>query len=435
MLFKSIAVFLSFIILSTHRPALMPDSVRGPALANSAAQATQGEARGKAFDLIEEVIIESRSLRLPENRVFIQTAAADLLWPRDEKEARALFAEAFANLDELTDGVGQDGTESIGLAQTASELRGELLLKVARHDAAWARRVRGAFELPSAHAGDENETEESSSTRPMTSLRQPALRSVDNPGEDFASPTEDPADTAMQATPEVRDEFYADVAIKAERAGDLQRAHRMASRITDQFQRQETMAAINRQYLLGAAREGKSEQALGRLQLLRTPEERASVLCELAAALAGRSEKARGLELMIQARNLVANRPRSYAQVRARMKVASAFEAFDPDQSFEMIGTLINQLDELAAATLVADGFVTEEQFTRDDELILKQAIQSLEDDTDDDTRDEGLAMLARSQFERLKAAADKFQHAELRTLAHLRLAEIVLTERTPGQQ
>ncbi len=434
MLLKIIAVFLSFIILPTHGPAPPPDSGGGPALADSAAQATQGEARKKAFDLIGEVIAESRALRLPENRAFIQTAAADLLWPHDEKEARALFTEAFANLDELTDGVGQDGTESIGRAQTASELRGELLLRVARHDAAWARRLRGAFELPSAQAGDEHGTDDSSDAQPMTSPRQPAPRGADNPGEEFASPAENPADPVMQAPSEARDEFYADVAIKAERAGDLQRAHRMASRITDQFQRQETIATINRRYLLAAAREGKSEQALGRLQLLRTPEERVSVLCELAAALAGRSEKGRGLELMIQARNLVAHRPRTYAQVKARMKVASAFEAFDPDQSFEMIGTLINQLDELAAATLVADGFVTEEQFTRDNELILKQAMQSLEDDADDDTRDDGLAALARNQFERLKAAADKFQHPELRTLAHLRLAEIVLTERTPGR-
>ena len=74
---------------------------------------------------------------------------------------------------------------------------------------------------------------------------------------------------------------------------------------------------------------------------------------ELAATLARRNDKERARELMSQARNLLANRPRNYAQIKARLKVACAFAAVDADQSFEMIGAIVNQLDELAAATLV----------------------------------------------------------------------------------
>jgi hypothetical protein len=155
----------------------------------------------------------------------------------------------------------------------------------------------------------------------------------------------------------------------------------------------------------------------------------------LAAALARRNKKERARELMNQARDLLANRPRNYAQIKARLKVACAFATVDADQSFEMIGAIVNQLDELAAATLVIDGFITEEPFARDGELILKQTLQSVESDTDDGAQDDGLAMLARDEFERLKDAADKFQHAELRTLAHLRLAETVLTEGTQSRQ
>lgn len=435
MLLKITAVFLSFVTFLKPGPVLRPNSGLRPAGARNTALAARGEARGKAFDLLEEVITESRTLRLPENRVFIQTAAADLLWPHDEKGARALFAEALANLDQLKDGVAQDGTESIGLAQTASELRDELLLRVARHDSAWARRLKGALGPPPAQAGDEQEADASSGARPITSARQSAPGSVENTDKDPASTTETAASATAQAPPEERDGFYADVAMKAERAGDLQRARRMANRITDQFQRQETMAAINRQYLLDAAREGKSEQTLGSLQMLRTSEERASVLCELAAALLRRNEQERARELMGQARNLLTNRPRNYAQIKARLKVACAFAAVDADQSFEMIGAIVDQLDELATATLAVDGFITEEQFARDDELILQQTLQSLEGDVDDDAQDDGLRLLARNEFERMKDAADKFQRAELRTLAHLRLVETVLSEGTPSQQ
>jgi hypothetical protein len=435
MLFKITAVFLSFAIPLTPGPVSRMKLVREPARVRNTSQVARGEARGKAFDLLEEVVTESRTLRLPENRVFIQAAAADLLWQRDEKGARALFAEALANLDQLTDGVVQDGTESIGLAQTASELRDVLLLRIALHDSAWARRLRGALVPPSAQEQEEQEADADSGAQPITSARQSAQGSIENTDEDPALTTENAAGATAQAPTDGRDGFYADVAMKAERAGDLQRARRMANRITDQFQRRETMAAINRQYLFDAAREGKSEQTLGSLHLLRTPEERASVLCELAATLARRNDKERARELMSQARNLLANRPRNYAQVKARLKVACAFAAVDADQSFEMIGAIVNQLDELATATLTVDGFITEEQFARDGELILRQALQSLDADADDGAQDDGLALLARNEFERMKDAADKFQCAELRTLAHLRLVETVLTEGTPTQQ
>ena len=48
----------------------------------------------KAFVMLDELIEEGRGFRLPENRWWILVSAANLLWERDEKRARALFAEA-----------------------------------------------------------------------------------------------------------------------------------------------------------------------------------------------------------------------------------------------------------------------------------------------------------------------------------------------------
>jgi hypothetical protein len=233
------------------------------------------------------------------------------------------------------------------------------------------------------------------------------------------------------ASPEILDGFYAEAAADAQSAGDFERARQMASHIRDQFQRGETLAAINQQYLLAAARAGKVEQTLSSLALLRTSEERASMLVELALAVAQRNEKERALDLITQARDLLGNQLRSYAQIKARLRVACALSMLDPDQSFEMIGMIINQLDELAMATTVVDGFITEEQFTRNNELILKQILQFLDTLSDESTQDTGLTSLATHEFNRLKNATDKFQHVELRILAHLSLAESVLTQGT----
>jgi hypothetical protein len=429
MLLKTTTIFFAFVLLlkpGTVSPTgLRQESSSG----KNVAQATQSETSKKAFDLIEQVIIEARTLRLPENRAFIQTAAADLLWPHDEKGARALFGEALANINELADDAAQDEPEFINCAQIASELRRELLLKAARHDAALARELARLIRPSLEQPGDQLPADSNSGTQTVSPEQQPARAGIESTNEDSTSDAEDINDAATPAPPEIRDGFYAEVAAKAERAGDLESARRMANHITDQFQRRETLAAINRQYLLNAAREGKLEQTLGSLQLLRTLEERASVLCELAAVLAQRNEKERALELLNQARNLLAHQPRNYAQINARLQVACAFATLDPDQSFEMIGSIVNQLNELAAATRVVDGFTTEEQFTRNDELILKQTLQFFESHAYDGAQNDSLTLLARSEFDRLKDAANKFQHAELRTLARLSLAEIVLTE------
>src|ERR1700746_3045242 len=48
----------------------------------------------KAIALLEQVIEEAQSLRLPENRVRVQIAAGDMLWDRNQGRARALFNDA-----------------------------------------------------------------------------------------------------------------------------------------------------------------------------------------------------------------------------------------------------------------------------------------------------------------------------------------------------
>src|SRR5262245_63050327 len=59
------------------------------------------ELEEKAFALLEEVIVQSSTLRQVDNRITIQASAADLIWKRDEKRARALFKAASASLAEV----------------------------------------------------------------------------------------------------------------------------------------------------------------------------------------------------------------------------------------------------------------------------------------------------------------------------------------------
>src|SRR5258705_9208044 len=50
----------------------------------------------KAVLLLDQVVGEAGGLKLPENRIYIQISAGDVLWDRDESRARDLFGEAGA---------------------------------------------------------------------------------------------------------------------------------------------------------------------------------------------------------------------------------------------------------------------------------------------------------------------------------------------------
>lgn len=92
----------------------------------------------KALALLDGVIADAMTLRLPENRARIQIGAADLLWERDEGRARALFADAGASIVELMRAIDPNDRQYFNLLRLPSQLRQELLLTVARYDATLA---------------------------------------------------------------------------------------------------------------------------------------------------------------------------------------------------------------------------------------------------------------------------------------------------------
>ena len=400
----------------------------------------QNGATAKGLSLIEEITVEARALRLPENRAIVQAAAAELLWAYDEKSARTLFREALSNLGSITNSVAQDDPEFTDLEQIAGELRREVLLKVARHDSLWASELMRAASRSAGQGGDELQRDLSSVAQTTMPARQTMQAAVETRKQGSAASTgnkriEDANATTTGAPPEIRDGFDPEPEVRAQSADEFEHARQLASRITDPSERSEALANINRRYLLGAARAGRVEETINSLALLRTPEERASMLVELAMVMSRGNEKERARGLLNQARTLLGNRPRNLAQINAQLRVARVFATLDPDQAFEMIALVVYQLDELAAATAVVDGFITEEPYTRDDELMLEAVRRFLDAFSDGSEEDNGLASLACVEFDRMKNATDKFQHAELRVLAHLSLAESVLNQPTASLQ
>ena len=101
----------------------------------------KAERQKNAYRLLDQIIDEAQSLRLPENRVRIQTTAADLLWDSNQGRARSLFSMAAESVAEMgrqqqqqqNNANRRPGPQNVD--RRAFQLRQELVLAAARHDA------------------------------------------------------------------------------------------------------------------------------------------------------------------------------------------------------------------------------------------------------------------------------------------------------------
>jgi hypothetical protein len=123
------------------------------------------EREKNAYRLLDQVIDEAQSLRLTENRVRVQINAADMLWDQNQGRARSLFSNAAEGIAELgrtqaaaqnrrqqpmQDGNGGFVVPAGGPQRNmrSGQLRQELVLTVARHDAALAYQLLAVTKPP-----------------------------------------------------------------------------------------------------------------------------------------------------------------------------------------------------------------------------------------------------------------------------------------------
>ena len=123
----------------------------------------KAEREKNAYRLLDQIVDEAQSLRLTENRVRIQITAADMLWDQNQGRARSLFASAAEGIAEvgrtqstnnnrrqvMPDGTTFQVSQGGGPQNMRTyQLRQELVLTAARHDAALAYQLLAATKPP-----------------------------------------------------------------------------------------------------------------------------------------------------------------------------------------------------------------------------------------------------------------------------------------------
>jgi hypothetical protein len=155
-------VFLGFVCF------VMPISGQTSAVNREKELQQKRELQQRVFVLVDEIATTAHGLKLPENRSFVLTSAADLLWRHDEKRARTLFWDALNSINLITrPGADKETTkqssEKEDLYHTIFRLRRDLLLTVARRDPQLAlemlrstrqlapEQVKAGYRLPDDH--------------------------------------------------------------------------------------------------------------------------------------------------------------------------------------------------------------------------------------------------------------------------------------------
>jgi len=127
----------------------------------------------KAINLLEQIVTEAQALKLPENRIRVNIAAADILWDRSQSRARGLFADAGALLGQMSLDADRTDREEM---QTLNQLRQDLVLTSARHDAELAYQLLRSTQpqTPATNAGNGRRF----GPDPQTNLEQNLLATI-----------------------------------------------------------------------------------------------------------------------------------------------------------------------------------------------------------------------------------------------------------------
>ncbi|MFY9620889.1 MAG: hypothetical protein WAM70_13560 [Pyrinomonadaceae bacterium] len=223
---------------------------------------------------------------------------------------------------------------------------------------------------------------------------------------------------AATAPPQLQSRFYEEAARRAVDEGNTDRALQLANDHLDESNRAQIMQAIDFKKMTTTVSEAKLNEIRQKIAALSSDTERVKYLGDLVLATQKDNPKL-ALRFAEDARVIVTKRAADYQDMENQMRVAELFAGLDPKRSFEVLEPGIAQLNELLAAAQVLNGF--EVRVFRDGELPLQGG-----SDLGRIVARYGqqLASLAKIDFERAQATADRFQFAEPRLMSKLSIVQ-----------
>lgn len=228
---------------------------------------------------------------------------------------------------------------------------------------------------------------------------------------------------AAKYPPEFQNLLYQNAAWKALTSGDATRAKEIIDMMPDPVQRRQMLDQIENQSANALEGNNKIVEARRLSDKAKTIERKIDILIRTAGEVAASGDKKGGLDLLNEAKAIVASTPQSIGQLNAQLRLAQAYlKAADPDQSFALLQPLVTKVNELVAAAAVLDGidfrYLSDGEWQMPGASNLGNLVNAL---------DQTLAGVGQTDFDRARALADQIARPEMRVLMEIDLAQTAL--------
>ncbi len=232
---------------------------------------------------------------------------------------------------------------------------------------------------------------------------------------------DDALNLADHAPEEMRDQLYQQIASKAARSGDLERARQIINQHLQNPMRQQALLDADRQAIYQASSSKRYLDALRFIQTFLPASERPNLLNQFASQIGPGLKKTTASMLLGQAVNLLssASRAENDASMRVLLTISEAYSRIDPQRGFDLVEPLIDQFNDISSAATTMNGF--REKFFDNGELIRTNG-NMVNDIGEQISRT--LGSLALTNIQRAKSDADRIRLVEVRCRVYLNIAQ-----------
>ena len=236
---------------------------------------------------------------------------------------------------------------------------------------------------------------------------------------------------AAAADGERRESLYQQAVVTAVMNGRADRLREsINNQIEDESRKRSLLDSLDSEQIGVAAYRGQTEELQKLLPQIRLKEARGRAMAELAILLEKKGDHDEALKLLDDAQALIKVDLKSDTQSDALMTLMLASALVDPPRAFAIAEPIIDRANDEISRLLLIDK-VVKSGFVKKGEIVLAQPGLPLEFAVL--KYGKGVAVLASADFNRTKAAADRFQRPELRIMARLLIAQALLQSPPPN--
>ena len=231
---------------------------------------------------------------------------------------------------------------------------------------------------------------------------------------------------AVSADDNTQDQLYQQAAIIAVARGNTDAFREFLSKeVSDSGERRKILDFLDAEEISTVAGRRQIDQLRKLLPKIERKEERARAMAELAVLLKEKGEDAEAVTLLDEAASMIKTNLKDEKQTNALLSLLCAYAIVDPGKAFALAERTVDRANSQISLLMLLDR-VVKSGAVKKSEIILDQAgIMQL--DFMVFKYGKGVAALARSDFNRTRALADRFDRNELRLLAQLLIVKGLL--------